>query len=174
MQGGYWVRQFAWPRVKVDQLDTPSMLSNHWRLPVYHFCRNKHNFVATKVFSQNAYFCCNKRCVLLRQTCVCHNEHVFVMTKHLSQQKLYLWQQLPPMIDVCHPRVVWATGGSALNSKPLFFPQVFSLTAMWNCIKLQAWGMHKDSVKNANDCNPPQCMQPLVFINSECLLWWSL
>ena len=53
-------------------------------------------FVATNVFSQ-AYFCRDKRCILLWQTPVCHDKHVFAVTKLLSRQKLYLWQ-LPPMI----------------------------------------------------------------------------
>ena len=55
------------------------------------FCRDKHNCVLTKVLSQHAYFCCDKR-------------HV------LSQQKWHLWQ-LPPVIDihaVCRHRNEWS------------------------------------------------------------------
>ena len=59
------------------------------------FCHDKNMFAATNVFSQ-AYFCCNKRCILSWQTLVCHDKHVFAMTKLWSQQKWHLWQ-LPPM-----------------------------------------------------------------------------
>ena len=46
----------------------------------YFFCRNKHNFVTTKVLSRQAYFCCDKRCVLSWQPRVCRNK-TFVTTK---------------------------------------------------------------------------------------------
>ena len=58
---------------------------------------DKHNFTVTKVLSRQAYFCHNKRRVLLWQTCVCRDKQEFVLTKLLSRQKWYLWQ-LPPMI----------------------------------------------------------------------------
>ena len=45
------------------------------------FCRDKHAFVAAKVFSRQAYLCHDKRCV----TC-------------LSWQKWYLWQLLPMVV----------------------------------------------------------------------------
>ena len=44
-------------------------------------CHDKHNFVTTKVLLQQAYFCHNKRRVLLGQTHVCPDKDVFVMTK---------------------------------------------------------------------------------------------
>ena len=44
-------------------------------------------FVMTKVLSWKAYFCCNKRHVLLRQTHVCHNKSKLVATKLLLRQK---------------------------------------------------------------------------------------
>ena len=44
------------------------------------FCRDKHDFVATKVLSQLAYFCRDKRRVLSRQTRVC-SDKTFVATK---------------------------------------------------------------------------------------------
>ena len=47
------------------------------------FCHDKHNFVTTKVLWRQAYFCCDKRHVLLWQThvcCVCH-EQTLVATK---------------------------------------------------------------------------------------------
>ena len=44
-------------------------------------CHDKHNFVTTKVLLQQAYFCRNKRRVLLGQTHVCPDKDVFVMTK---------------------------------------------------------------------------------------------
>ena len=49
-------------------------------------CHDKHVFVGTKVLSRQAYFCCDKRCVLSRQTCVCHDKSKLVMTKLLLRQ----------------------------------------------------------------------------------------
>ena len=40
-------------------------------------------YFATKVLSQQAYFCHDKRCVLSQQTCACCDKHVFVVTKLL-------------------------------------------------------------------------------------------
>ena len=73
------------------------LLGQHVFVATKHvFCRDKSIFVTTKVLSQQAYSCYNKRCVLLQQTCVFCDKHMFVVTKLLLQQK-YLWQ-LPPMI----------------------------------------------------------------------------
>ena len=45
-------------------------------------------FVVTKVLTRQAYFCCDKRCVLLRQTCVCHHKSKHVAAKlRLTRQK---------------------------------------------------------------------------------------
>ena len=75
------------------------------------FCCDKHNFVATKVLSQQM-FCCGqdtlvetKRSFVMTKVCLlqqnfCHDKHVFVRTKCLLQQKWYLWQ-LSPMIWGC-------------------------------------------------------------------------
>ena len=57
-------------------------------------------FVVTKIFwtkvsSWQAYFCCDKRCVLLQKTHICYNK-TFVTTK-MPKLKWYLWQ-LPPTI----------------------------------------------------------------------------
>ena len=43
-------------------------------------CRNKYNFVATKVLSQQAYFCRDKRRVLSQLTCVCRDKNMLVAT----------------------------------------------------------------------------------------------
>ena len=43
-------------------------------------CRNKHNFVMTKVLLQQAYFCCDKRMLVVTKDVFCHD-------KHVSQQK---------------------------------------------------------------------------------------
>ena len=37
-------------------------------------CRDKHNFVVTKVLARQAHFCRDKICVLSRQTRVCHHK----------------------------------------------------------------------------------------------------
>ena len=50
-----------------------------------HFCRNKQNFVATKVLSQQAYFCC-------ANTCLSRQNTSFVATKVcLSRQHLCIF-----------------------------------------------------------------------------------
>ena len=48
-------------------------------------CRNKHNFVATKVTKD--VFCRDERRVLSRQTRVYRYKHVFVATTFLSRKK---------------------------------------------------------------------------------------
>ena len=76
------------------------------------FCRDKHNFVATKLLSRQAYFCRDKRLVLSRQTRVCRDKTLPKLcqnAKTLARQKFYLWQ-LPPMID---EQYVAAGDGSA-------------------------------------------------------------
>ena len=45
------------------------------------FYRDKHNFVATEVFSRQAYFCRDKRRILSSQRRVCRDKEVFVATK---------------------------------------------------------------------------------------------
>ena len=50
------------------------------------FCHDKHNFVATKVFSRQPYFCRDNGRALSRQTRCC-DKHVSVATKPLSRQR---------------------------------------------------------------------------------------
>ena len=57
-----------------------------WSGYKYHFCCNKHVFVATKVLSRQAYFCHDKRPVLTRQTRVCRDKSKLVATKLLPWQ----------------------------------------------------------------------------------------
>ena len=84
------------------------------------FCCDKHNFVATKLLSRQAYFCRDERRVLSRhtrvcgdksmllayfcrdktrllsrQTRACRDKHVFVAAKLLSWQKWYLGSSRP-------------------------------------------------------------------------------
>ena len=78
-------------------------------------CRDKHNFVATKPLSEQAYLCRDKHVlvatnicggkhtfvatekrVLSRKTGVCGDKHLLVATTFVAK-KSYLWQ-LPPMI----------------------------------------------------------------------------
>ena len=57
-------------------------------------CHDKHAFVVSKVLTRQAYFCCNKRCVLSQQTCVCHDKSKLVAAKLcLMWQKICLLQQ---------------------------------------------------------------------------------
>ena len=49
-------------------------------------CRHKHVFVVTKVLLRQAYFGCDKRRVLSRQTRVCPDKSKHVSTKLLSRQ----------------------------------------------------------------------------------------
>ena len=48
---------------------------------IFCVCHKKHNFVATKHLSRQAYFCHNKRCVRSWQTCVCRKKSMLVTTK---------------------------------------------------------------------------------------------
>ena len=69
-----------------------------------YFCRDKRNFVATKVLSRLAYFCRDKHVFCLTKVCLsreifcrdkdvfCRDKHVFIATELLSRQKWYLWQ----------------------------------------------------------------------------------
>ena len=73
----------------------------------YHFCQDKsfiatnicHDkcvFVMTKVLSQQAYFCRDKRCVLSQQTHVCHDkismlrQNYVCRNKYLSEQNIFV------------------------------------------------------------------------------------
>ena len=58
-------------------------------------CHDKHMFVTTKVLLQQAYFCCDKRCVLLWQTCVC------CYKSKLSQQKICCNKIMFATTNVC-------------------------------------------------------------------------
>ena len=58
------------------------------------FCHDKHNFVVTKVLSQEAYFCCDKRHVLSKQTCV------FSQQTHVCRNKTVVKRKIiPPAND---------------------------------------------------------------------------
>ena len=67
-------------------------------------CRNKHNFITTKVLLQQAYFCRNKISFVMTEICLSrqtffHNKHVLVATNichkktFVATKSLLLWQQ---------------------------------------------------------------------------------
>ena len=97
-------------------------------LPRQNFCCDKimsvttkylsqqHVFVMTKVLSRKAYFCCDKRHVLLRQTRVCHNKSKLVATK------LLLWEKY-----VCLDRSFVVTSTLLLPQKSCLSRQNFCL-----------------------------------------------
>ena len=71
-------------------------------------CHDK-TFVAIKIFSTNvllwqAYFCCNKRCVLSQQTHVCRDK-TFVITK-LSPMIHTSFYKLDSMLESCSSSTV--------------------------------------------------------------------
>ena len=70
------------------------------------FLVNKHDFVATKVLSRQAYFCRDKGRVLSRR-----DKHLFVATKMILAANHILW---PPLLVGCnHCRHLW---GMSYNS----------------------------------------------------------
>ena len=88
------------------------------------FWRDKHVFVVTKVrlckkkLSRQAYICCNKRCVLSRQTsvCVCHNK-TFVTTKMILVAAPASDIFPTPITLECIPSSAVATMGSNAASR---------------------------------------------------------
>ena len=86
------------------------------------FWRDMHVFVATKVslckkeLSQQAYICCNKRCVLSRQTSVCHNK-TFVTTKMILVAAPASIIFPTPITLECIPSSAVATMGSNAASR---------------------------------------------------------
>ena len=64
----------------------------------YNFCRDKHNFVATKVLSRQAYFCRDKQ--------------VFVATKHVFCPDTFVVTKI-----FCHDKLIQIVAASILLSR---------------------------------------------------------
>ena len=88
-------------------------------------CLSQQNFCCDKHLLRQAYFSCNKRCVLWWQTHVCHDRSILVVTKLLSQQNY-----------VCHDKYL-AQFGSVLSQQTYFLQQNFCLS--WQKIVWWCW-----------------------------------
>ena len=102
-----------------------------------YFCCNQH---LTKALSQQAYFCCDKKRVLLQQTRVCHNK-TFVTTKIIlvaapannTKQQLVSWfcshYSSRCQCHPHHPKLLRSiNGGASAVSEQLDFSHFGSLT----------------------------------------------
>ena len=106
-----WLKMYYWQeQPQVSFLSWQKFCCNKHMLVTKHvFCHNKSMLVATKLLSwqhyvchnkhlsRQAYFSCDKRCVLSWQTCVCWNKtfvvtKVFVVTQKKIASKLLLQQ----------------------------------------------------------------------------------
>ena len=127
----------------------------------YHFCRDKHTFVASKhvfcldksmLVATNS-FCPDKYTFVATKDVFCRDKHMFVATKHLSRQNLYLWQLRPMIRDsYCTPslafrhlppyssRTGYATEGALFISMRLSTEAVSALRKVWVLIRL--WKQH--------------------------------
>ena len=91
-------------------------------------CLSQQKFCCDEHLLWQAYFCCNKRCVLRWQTHVCHDKSMLVVTKLLLQQNY-----------ICHDKYLAQFGSVLLQQKyfvttNIFFATKLLLVVTKNCL----------------------------------------
>ena len=113
------------------------------------FCRDKHNFFATKLVRTSILLSRQKTKQKTTTTKTC-----FVTRKHFSRQKSYLWQLPPMIICLCYQIFVQSTSNIHSVSIKYSFSQLFKQD--------DRVGLYLDAVKH------------FTFRSSECSVFAAL